>query len=121
MSEPVTMIENIDWTGMLQGIDGAAGEVFDTWGQNVVDAIRDVWTNWVEETGTSRAAWFYETEGNSLIIRNDVGYAGYVHRAGTPVDDLEAIHVFDDLVADDGQALREALTAAIAEALGATT
>ena len=119
MSDAITIHDNIDWTGMLQGINEQSGAVFEQWGAIVVEAIQEIWTGWVEETGTSQAAWYYELEGNSLIVRNDAGYAGYVHRAGTPPDDLEAVVVWNFLVEDQGQELLDALTEAIATVLGA--
>lgn len=108
---------DIDFGDMLDGVGDARDEVLEQWADEIVTYIKRRWTNWVEETGTSQAAWKYTLDGDTLIITNDAGYTGYVHRAGTPVTNIEADIIFDDLVEHDAALIEAALELAIMEVL----
>ncbi len=96
--------------------------------QNITD-IQEVWQGWEYakipknyEPGLSRAEWkrgrSQTTEGVrevEIVNAADHGkgaYAGYVHRAGTPKEDIEA-EKMRKLVEDSVPALVEKLTAAV--------
>lgn len=91
---------NIDFKDILDNIPLTRAEFLDLWGVEVTKFCVNRWVGWVEETGTSRAGWHFYISQDQLVVHNDVGYSGYVHRAGTPKTNIEADNYFDELVAN---------------------